>query len=73
MAKRARLRELGIRVGRLEAGPFNAITDVAGVEVGYATIIDDAPAVLRTGVTAIWPGGRSIGRLLEDRELAHEP
>jgi len=60
MAKRARLRELGIRVGRLEPGPLNAITDVAGVEVGYATIVEDAPAILRTGVTAIWPGGRDI-------------
>jgi D-aminopeptidase len=54
------LRTLGIRVGRLEPGPLNAITDIAGVEVGYATIIEDAPAVLRTGVTAIWPGGRDV-------------
>src|SRR5260370_14190285 len=60
MTKRARLRELGIRVGRLEPGPLNAITDVAGVEVGYATLVEDAPAILRTGVTAIWPGGRDI-------------
>jgi len=57
---RSRLRALGIRVGRLEPGPLNAITDVAGVEVGYATIIEDAPAVLRTGVTAVWPGGRDV-------------
>src|ERR1041385_8910823 len=60
MAKRPRLRELGIRIDRLETGPFNAITDVAGIEVGYATLIDDAPVTLRTGVTAIWPGGRDI-------------
>ncbi len=42
-------------------GPWNAITDVPGVEVGYTTIIDDAPgdeAVARTGVTAILPRGR---------------
>src|SRR5215467_1034193 len=57
---RARLRELGIRVGRLEPGPLNAITDIAGVEVGYTTIIEDAPAVLRTGVTTIWPGSRDV-------------
>jgi D-aminopeptidase len=57
---RSRLRELGIRVGRLEPGPLNAITDIAGIEVGYATIIEDKPAVLRTGVTAIWPAGRDI-------------
>lgn len=47
-----------------EPGPFNAITDVAGVEVGYATIIrGDGPLVVgqgpvRTGVTAILPRGR---------------
>lgn len=57
---RMRLRDLGIRVGRLEPGPLNAITDVAGVEVGYATLVADAPAVVRTGVTAIWPGARDV-------------
>jgi D-aminopeptidase len=35
-------------------GPFNAITDVAGVEVGFCTLTD--PAInMRTGVTAILP------------------
>lgn len=44
-------------------GPFNAITDVAGVAVGYSTIIrGDGPLVVgqgpvRTGVTAILPRG----------------
>jgi len=57
---RPRLRELGIRVGGLPPGPLNAITDVAGAEVGYATLVVDAPAVVRTGVTAIWPGARDI-------------
>jgi D-aminopeptidase len=38
-------------------GPLNAITDVAGVEVGYSTIIE-ADSV-RTGVTAILPRGRN--------------
>src|SRR5260221_2667419 len=55
--KRARLRELGIAVGTLPTGPFNAITDVAGVRVGYATLMRDTPSIVRTGVTAIWPGG----------------
>lgn len=37
-------------------GPFNAITDVPGVEVGFCTLTD--PAVhLHTGVTAILPRG----------------
>ena len=45
-------------------GAHNAITDVAGVEVGYSTIIKgDGPRVVgvgpvRTGVTAIFPLGR---------------
>ena len=41
-------------------GQWNAITDVPGVRVGYATLIRDEPSVVRTGVTAIWPRGRSI-------------
>ena len=52
---RARLRELGITTGRLPTGPWNAITDVAGVRVGFSTLIRDSPTVVRTGVTAIWP------------------
>ncbi len=46
-------------------GANNAITDVARVEVGYATIIEgDGPLVVgrgpaRTGVTAILPRGRA--------------
>jgi D-aminopeptidase len=50
---RARLRDLGLKVGTLPPGPFNAITDVAGVKVGYSTVIQDAPRITRTGVTAI--------------------
>jgi len=37
-------------------GPLNAITDVAGVEVGYSTLIKGDS--VRTGVTAILPRGR---------------
>jgi D-aminopeptidase len=58
--KRARLRELGITVGALPTGPFNAITDIAGVKVGYCTVIGDTPHIVRTGVTAIWPRGPEI-------------
>jgi D-aminopeptidase len=57
---RARLRDLGITVGTLPTGEFNAITDVAGVRVGYFTLIRDTPTVARTGVTAIWPRGSEI-------------
>jgi D-aminopeptidase len=50
---RPRAKDLGIRIGVMESGSLDAITDVAGVEVGQATIIqgDD----VRTGVTAILP------------------
>jgi D-aminopeptidase len=57
---RARLRELGITVGVLPTGEFNAITDVAGVKVGYFTLIHDTPQIVRTGITAIWPRGPEI-------------
>lgn len=50
----ARPREDGVVVGRLPPGPLNAITDVAGVRVGHATVIRDDP-VVRSGVTAVWP------------------
>ncbi|PCC69264.1 D-aminopeptidase [Nannocystis exedens] len=40
-------------------GPHNAITDVAGLEVGHATIIAGAgDHAVRTGVTAILPRGK---------------
>lgn len=51
-----RFRDLGLTVGRLPPGELNAITDVAGVRVGHATVIDGAA---RTGVTAIHPHGGS--------------
>jgi D-aminopeptidase len=58
-----RARELGIPFGG-EPGPLDAITDVAGVEVGLCTLISgDGPlrvghGPVRTGVTAILPRGR---------------
>lgn len=63
IASRRRLRELGIRIGSLPTGSYNAITDVAGVQIGHATrIIGDGPLVVgrgpvRSGVTAILPRG----------------
>jgi D-aminopeptidase len=56
------LRELGLRIGELETGPLDSITDVAGVLVGHVTVIRDEPdppegrGVARTGVTAVVPG-----------------
>jgi D-aminopeptidase len=64
-----RARDLGVPFdGR--PGPLNAITDVAGVEVGHVTLIaGEGPLVrgqgpVRTGVTAVLPQGRAFrGRL----------
>src|SRR4029453_8013172 len=57
---RPRASDLGLEVGILLAGPLNAITDVAGVEVGHTTIIrgDD----IRTGVTAVLPHSGNLYR-----------
>jgi D-aminopeptidase len=52
---RPRLRQLGITIGSLPTGPFNAITDVPGILVGHTTLVYDQPRVARTGVTAIVP------------------
>lgn len=56
-----RARDLGIVIGRLAPGRWNAITDVPGVQVGHTTLISgDGPLVVgqgpvRTGVTVIIP------------------
>jgi len=55
--ERARARDLGIAPGRLPAGAHNAITDVPGVRVGHATVIQGDS--VRTGVTAILPHGEN--------------
>ena len=52
-AERPRAREAGVRIGILEPGPLNAITDVAGVAVGHVTLIEERS--VRTGVTAVVP------------------
>jgi len=50
---RPRASDLGLKVGILPTGRLNAITDVAGVEVGHTTIISGNN--IRTGVTAVLP------------------
>jgi D-aminopeptidase len=52
---RPRARDIGIAVGSLPPGPLNAITDVAGVRVGHATIARGDS--INTGITAILPHG----------------
>lgn len=61
-AERPRVREAGIRIGVLEPGPLNGITDVAGVQVGHKTLIEGT--AVRTGVTAILP---HAGNLFQDK------
>ena len=50
-----RARDLGVPFEGIP-GKWNAITDVAGVEVGYSTIVTGEE--VRTGVTAILPRGK---------------
>src|SRR5215467_109325 len=58
-----RARDLGVPFEGV-TGPFNAITDVKGIEVGHATLISgDAKSSavtrpVRTGVTAVLPRGK---------------
>jgi len=61
---RPRARGLGIALDG-ETGSLNAITDIAGIEVGVTTLVSgEGPLVVghgpvRTGVTAILPRGRN--------------
>ena len=54
---KVRARDLGIPFEGTP-GPLNAITDVDGVTVGFATTIEGDSA--RTGVTIIHPRGGSV-------------
>ena len=60
---RPRARDLGVPFDG-SPGPLNAITDVAGVEVGHVTLIEGTGSLVvgkgpvRTGVTAILPRGK---------------
>ena len=59
-----RAHDLAIPIGGA-AGPLDAITDVAGVEVGVTTIIEGkgkrvvGQGPVRTGVTVIFPRGKA--------------
>jgi D-aminopeptidase len=57
---RPRASDLGLKIGVLPSGPLDAITDVAGVEVGQTTIIRGDS--IRTGVTAIVPHSGNLYR-----------
>lgn len=51
--EKKRARDYGVKIGVMQTGPLNSITDVAGVKVGQTTLIQGDS--IRTGVTAILP------------------
>ncbi|TWT14356.1 P1 family peptidase [Planomicrobium sp. CPCC 101079] len=57
MLNQKRIRDYGVKIGSLEPGPLNAITDVEGVTVGHATLSNGD---VQTGVTAILPHSGSV-------------
>jgi D-aminopeptidase len=59
---RPRAREIGLAPGVFAPGPLNAITDVAGVTVGHATLIQGDH--VRTGVTVVVP---HAGNVFQDK------
>lgn len=70
---RCRARDVGILVGSMDTGRWNAITDVDGVLVGHCTLISDRGVLrpgqgpVRSGVTAVLPHG---GNLFRDKVAA---
>ena len=68
----AKVRNLGLSIGRLRTGSKNCITDVTGVKVGHVTLdgasaLDDDSHYACTGVTAILPHD---GNLFEEKLVA---
>ena len=63
-AQKPRARELGLPIGGTP-GTLDAITDVAGVEVGHTTLISGSGRLVvgkgpvRTGVTVVHPRGKA--------------
>lgn len=57
-AQNKRARDIGLHIGVLPTGKWNAITDVPGVMVGQTTLIGGDS--IRTGVTAILPAGGNL-------------
>ena len=51
--EKKRARNYGVKIGVMQTGKLNSITDVAGVKVGQTTLIKGDS--IRTGVTAILP------------------
>ena len=58
--QRPRARDVGVVIGTMSPGPHNAITDVDGVGIGHATLVEGTR--LHTGVTAIVPHAGNMFR-----------
>jgi D-aminopeptidase len=58
--QRPRAADIGLIVGTLPSGPLDAITDVAGVRVGHATLVRGDS--VRTGVTVVLPHAGNLFR-----------
>ena len=61
-SSRVRVRDVGLKIGILQPGALNAITDVAGVTVGQTSVVKGDS--IRTGVTAIIP---HAGNLFQEK------
>lgn len=59
MKEQKRIFDYGIKIGELNRGELNSITDVKGVKVGHVTLKDGD---INTGVTAILPHEGNIFR-----------
>lgn len=57
MKGQKRIRDYGIRIGELETGRLNAITDIEGVRIGHQTIDH---GLAKTGVTVVIPSNENI-------------
>lgn len=58
LSAQQRVSELPLKIGVMERGELNAITDVEGVNVGHTTLVKGDS--VQTGVTAILPHGGNI-------------
>jgi D-aminopeptidase len=64
MSSQKRIRDYGVKIGKLEPGNHNSITDVEGITVGHVTLSDKEK---QTGVTAILP---HQGNLFKEKLIA---
>ncbi|MGP4109288.1 DmpA family aminopeptidase, partial [Virgibacillus sp. L01] len=64
MFSQERIRDYGVKIGNLETGNQNSITDVEGVAVGHVTLSDNEK---QTGITAILP---HQGNLFKEKLIA---